>query len=460
METAPHASTDASGVRPRPSANAEPSASLGWSVADGAFHAVMLGAGECFLSALAVELGHRGAALAVLLTMPQLVGALAQLASGPLTRALGSYRRVVVAGAVLQAASHMVFMAIALLGVRSLAVLLAAKTLFWFSGSAIAPAWGAWMAGLTEGVDRERYFARRSAVAQVSLLVSFLSAGAGLYLGQHTAAVQVLPVFVALHGVAVVARAMSAYALHRQATGPAPLPGARPAWAALREAFRASSFRVPAFHGAVLLGAYVAVPFFTPYMLRELRLGYAEFTVLIAAPIVAKIAFYPMLHRVRARLSFTWLLGAAGLGISFVALVWGLTTNFGALIVAQMVSGVAWAALEFGSFQCQLGASPPEHRVAYLSLANSFTGGVQLVSALLGGALLDQLALSYQTVFVISGAGRAAAVLCAFVVLAVESRRSARAHNPTIATTAPASLAEARAELGRARSAVQESRAA
>ena len=394
---------------------------LRWSVADGASHAVMVGVGESFLGALAVELGHRAEALALLLTLPLLVGSASQLASGSLTRLLGSRRRLVVVGAVLQALSHVAFMGIALFGVRSFSALLAAKMMFWVSGSLIAPAWGAWMATLTENVDRERFFARRSAIAQVCLLVAFLGAGAGLHLGERYGLHRVLPVFVVLHSIAVVARLLSAFALYRQDEGRAPAlsrdstPDS--AWLRLRQAAREGRWRTPAYLAALLFGAYAAVPFFTPYMLTELKLGYLEFTALTAAPILSKIGTYPLLHRIRRLLSLRSMLLASGLGISAVSFLWAGTREFEMLFAAQLLSGVVWAGLEFSSFQCLLGASPAECRLEFLSLSNSLTGSVQLVSALLAGVLLSRYHLSYQTIFLLSGIGRALPVVLAHAMI-------------------------------------------
>jgi hypothetical protein len=54
------------------------------SLFDGVLYAIMVGCSESYLGALAVELGHRGTSLAVLVTVPVLIGAVAQLASGTL----------------------------------------------------------------------------------------------------------------------------------------------------------------------------------------------------------------------------------------------------------------------------------------------------------------------------------------------------------------------------------------
>ena len=75
---------------------------LWWSVADGVLHALMLGLSESYMGALAVELGHQDTALALLATVPPLLGAVSQLLAPWLVLQVGSRKRMVVGGALLK----------------------------------------------------------------------------------------------------------------------------------------------------------------------------------------------------------------------------------------------------------------------------------------------------------------------------------------------------------------------
>lgn len=63
--------------------------SLVISVVEGSLNAVMLGAAESYLGALAVELGHGPLSQAWLATIPLACASISQLASGPLARVWG-----------------------------------------------------------------------------------------------------------------------------------------------------------------------------------------------------------------------------------------------------------------------------------------------------------------------------------------------------------------------------------
>lgn len=406
--TASHSVDEVQGIRK----------SLRLSVVDGVLHAVMLGACESYLGALAVELGHDDANLALLATLPLVIGALSQLVAAPLTRLAGSHRRFVVAGALLQAASVAGLVLIATLEVPSLAPLLLVKIAFWSSGSIITPAWGAWMARLTHDVDRERYFARRSGFVQAALTIAFVGSGATLHLG-HAALTRS---FAIVFSVAVLARLGSALALALKTE-----PADETAHAGshdlgrLRQALREGEWRIPAYLAVLMFGAQIAIPFFTPYMLRRpdegLGFEYATFTGLMALSILGKALMFPQCHRLAGRFGLRPVLLAGGIGVAAIPFVWYASPSPAAIAGVQLSGGMAWAALEYASFQLLLRGSPDACRTEFLALAGALAGFFQLAGALVGSWLRQSQALPYTDVFLVSGILRsfALAVLLAGV---------------------------------------------
>lgn len=372
----------------------------------------MVGVAESYLGALAVELGHDDRALALLTTVPLLCGALAQLAAGTLARLVGGTRRFLVAGATLQALCLSAFVVIAWLEVRSLMWLLLAKVAFWCAGSVIAPAWGTWMGRLTEHIRRERYFAWRSSMVQLVLLCSFT--GAGALLAQRSEGD--LRVFAFLHLIGLSARLCSALALSRKAEvaddhGAEGPPSTSTERTSLTAAVREANWRVPLYMGMLMLFAHVSVPFYTPYMLRDLQLDYLSFAALTSVSILVKALVFPLLHPIAARFGLRTTLACGGLGISFVATSWAYVTSVPGLAVVQAISGASWGALEFASFQLLLHSAKAEVRLSFLSLASCLQGVAQLSGALLGSLCLDLDGIDYRGVFLLSGIGRALALL-------------------------------------------------
>ena len=384
----------------------------GLSVADGMLHAVMLGVAESYLGAMAVELGHRDVALALLTTIPLVVGALAQLAAGPLTRWLGGRRRMIVAGASLQAVSQLGLVAIALGHETGIWPLLVVKTLFWTSGAVIAPVWNAWMMSLTDARGRERWFAWRSAAVHLALVGAYLGAGFFLDHARHVGAL--FRGFAILYGVGIAARLVSAVLLRLHADPPPEAPSEdTPAGsgARLRRALTSGEWRVALLVAGVMFGTYVAVPFFTPYMLRELGLDFDTYALLTSVAILTKSLVFPFYGPLAERLGLRRVMLGAGALVTCLPLAWALVPTVPGLVVVEVFSGVAWAGFEFATFQLLLQGSPASCRVEFFSLASSVAGVAQLAGALVGSAALAGLALSYQEVFIASAALRGAAVL-------------------------------------------------
>lgn len=366
----------------------------------------MVGVAESYLGAFAVELGHGPRRLALLSTLPLLAGAVIQLLSPVLCALLGSRKRLVVAGALGQTASLAALFAIAVSGSSSVPALLLAQVAFWISGGAMAPAWNAWMASLTVHTERPRYFARRSGINQLALLLAFGGAGCAL----HHAGASVLRCFIILFAVAFVARLASVGALLAQADIQPPrrlrlseahvAPRARQAW-------QQGDFQVATYLCALAFGTHLAAPFFTPYMLRELSLDYKSFAALSASAILAKAVAFSCCHRVAARVGLERMLTWAGAGVALTPFVWACSSELGILIFAHVLGGMVWAAVEYTSYQLLLDHAPADLTAEFFSLSNCMTGLAQVTGALCGGLLLSRGVASYHELFSVSALARA-----------------------------------------------------
>lgn len=385
------------------------------SVVEGMCHALMLGWSESYLGAFAVAQGHGPLALALLSTLPLVVGASLQLGASALVHALGHRRHVIVLGATLQALSQLGFIAIAVGDDRRLWPLLTVKCVFWGSGALIAPAWGAQMASLTQWVRRQRYFAIRSGMAETALLLAFAAGGVWLHQAQGELARQR---FAWMFAAALVARAVSAVLLAWQYDPDHLGRDARPpSLANFLEAARASRWRISIYIGAMMFGASIAIPFFTPHMLGNLGLGFDEYALLLSASILAKALSFPLCHRIAAAIGLRRLLVISGIGVAILPLLWIPFETVTPLLGAQLLGGVVWAGLEYASFQLLLSSAAEHHRLEFLSLSGALGSLLQLAGALCGSWLLASGVLDYAMVFLVSAVLRAAALGVLVIVI-------------------------------------------
>lgn len=417
---------------------------LQMSMVEGGLHAVMVGVAESYLGAFAVELGHGPQRLALLATLPLFIGACFQLLSPKLCAWLGSRKRVAVAGALGQTASLALLLIVAALESRSLLWLLAAKLGFWTSAGCMAPAWNAWMASLTLHTHRPRYFARRSAINHLALLIAFGVAGVALQL----AGARVLSCFVALFAAGLLARLASVFALAAQHDIDPPVRSfqlSATVLPRLRHTVAQGRFQVAGYLALLAFGTQISAPFFTPYMLRELELDYAHFAALSALSIFTKAITFPCCHHLADRVGLARLLRWGGTGVALIPLIWAISGRFDALVLAHVVGGAAWAIVEYASFQLLLDAAPGDHTAEFFSLSNAVTGVAQVAGSLSGGLLLGGLALDYSAVFLLSALLRALPLALLFFALRVSGvPRHLRALYGRIGSVRPVAGAEQR----------------
>jgi MFS family permease len=386
----------------------------------------MLGASESYFGACAVSLGHADTAVALLATMPLFMGSIAQAFTGQLVLWLGSRKRLVLLGALGQALSHVGLIAVAAFSLQSFWLLLGLIIVYFMSGMVIGPAWGAWMGALTEGRDRERYFATRSTCVSISTLGAYL--WAGYHLRNGAAAHDLSHAYAWLFSIGLVARlASSLMIFHQPDLSPVVRDSMQRVLARTRSAVKGEGFRLAMLLSAFMLGAHVSIPFYTAYMLKTMGLGYDGFALINSVQLIAKAAAFPFTHRIAARFGLPRMLIGSMAGAALVAFMWGADRGIAGLVVAQVISGIAWAGYEFASFQMLLGSTTPKRRVEFLAMSAALGGMMQLSGALIGSFLLARLHLSYREIFLISSILRAIP-LVAFVPLFIT--RPARSLTP------------------------------
>lgn len=378
------------------------------SSADAAAFSIMVGAGETYLPAfvLAVGLGEVCAGLTA--TLPMLAGATLQLFAPRLIPYAGSHRRWVIFCAILQAASFLPLAGAAVVGRISWSAVLLVATVYWAAGMAAGPAWNTWMARAVPRSLRARFFATRTWIAQAAVLVGLLVGGMTL----HLASEQGLPVygFAILFGMACCARLVSAGFLARQREPKSPIPvDHRVSIAAFAGRLRRPEGRLLAYMLGAQAATQLAAPYFTPFMLGELRLGYGTYMLLLGTAFLAKAMALPKLGRWAHRLGPKSLLWIGGIGIVPLPAMWLVSTATGYLMALQVVGGVLWACYELGTFLLLFETIPDEERTSVLTSFNLLNALAIAAGSAAGGLLLGRVGQgrsAYMLLFLASSVGR------------------------------------------------------
>jgi MFS family permease len=383
-------------------------------VGDGVAYSLMVGLGETYLSAFVLFLGLSAVSSGLIVALPMLGGALLQLAAPWGVRRLGSYRRWVVSCAIVQAASLLALVAAEALAGWAGTVAMMAATVYWGSGLATGPAWNAWVEEIVPRPIRARFFGRRARLCQIAVLLGFVAGGALLHVG--AAEGRSSGAFATVFAAAAVCRFLSAWFLSRQ-TEPASCRRPEPAlsFRAIRGRLRDhAAARLLAYLFAAQAAVQISGPFYTPFMLRELRLSFVEYTALVALAFVAKAATSPLYGRLVQRIGAKGLLWIGGAGIVPVAGLWVVSHSFPYLVAVQILSGAAWAAFDLAMLLIFFDAVPRARRTSVLSLFNLGNAASTVTGAMIGGGLLTlagQDAGAYLWLFGLSSVGRAVSLV-------------------------------------------------
>ncbi|MFN8178819.1 MAG: hypothetical protein U0167_12895 [bacterium] len=389
--------------------------------AEGAAYSVMVGVGETYIPAFVLALGMGEVASGLISTIPLLAGGLIQLAAPSGVRRVGSPRTWSLMGAGAQAAGFVPLAVGAWIGGMPGALVFASATLYWGAGMAIGPAWNVWVERLVPPFLRARYFARRSSVAQLCVLIGLLVGGLTLQ-------------FTAAHGKALVgfgilftlAAAARFYSIRYFVIQTDVKPGTFavrgfPALTLLRKMPSGAGPRLLGYMLALTATVMIAGPFFSAYMLRQLALPYWTYMAIVGTSIAAKVVALPFLGAFARRFGLGKLLRLAWVGIMPMAALWLVSDRVEYLIALQIFSGVAWAAHEYATFLLLFDTIRAEHRTSVLTAYNLGNAVATVAGSLVGGWLFERVGsgiAGYRTLFAASSLLRLA---CVVLMLQVET---------------------------------------
>lgn len=390
----------------------------------------MVGAGETFLPAFVLALGLGQVASGLVAALPFLAASVIQLASPWAAARVGSYRRWVTWLALLQALCFLPLAWAAWTRALPAWVAFGVVTLYWACGLASGPAWNTWMSSVIPLSVRVRYFAFRSRMGQVGLLLGLVAAGFGLqyYKGQG----RELFAFGVLFLCSALFRLSSAYCLSRQSERPRLAATQRKVpWRELIARVRGGrDGRLILFLVVFQMAVHISSPYFNPYMLQQLDLPYVEYMGLVAVSFLTKILIFPRLGQFGKRVGPFRLMQASILGTACLPLLWMVSQNYIWLAATQIASGAVWAVFELGMTLALFEAIRDDERTDFLSLYNFVNAAAIVGGSLIGARLLGafgETMEAYMIVFAISAVARmGCTILLERVVLRPEERRNGR----------------------------------
>lgn len=357
--------------------------------ADAFAWALMTGCGEAYFVAFGLAAGLGEVTSGLLATVPLLLGAAVQMISPWGIRRFGSLRGWIASNAGIQALSLVPLVVMAEIQYAPAWAIFALASIYWAAGLATAPAWNTWVTKLVPSPLRARFFAHRSRVAQVGLIVGVAGGGAILQWGK-SAGVE-LAAFGVVFFIAFLARTASSWLLSRHSDAP---PGFERRIEPLSRASIAPFLAegkgrmVLLYMLAVTMSVQVSGPFFTAYMLEELRFNYLELMLMTVANVLSKVMFLPVIGRFAKSQGPGRLLWIGGLAITPAATLWLVSGDFWYLMALQFVVGAGWACWEMATFLLVFDTIPEDRRTPVLTVFNLANAVSIVLGSVIGAVIL------------------------------------------------------------------------
>jgi len=312
--------------------------SLRLSIWEGCFYAVMVGASESLALFLAVKRGATAPELAVLTTLPVLLGAFSQWVVPFFVRLENLKRTMLIfIGIQMVGLLGLVFAAVA---PNPFPYFLGSLSLYWVGGLTCGPLWLDWISNWLPRNRMSRFLSRRNSLLAFVTLASYLVSTTFIYFSKSYKG------FACVFALALVARLLSWSTMFRQKSPPLPT--------------RDTPFRpvVPeSGHGRVVVlcilftvlfkfTVNLSSPFFLPYTVKDLHFDLWQYTLLTAVPFVGRFAFLSQWGE--ASKSFRPMVG---LQIAMVLIavnpsLWTYNQNLGYLMTLELFSGALWGGFD------------------------------------------------------------------------------------------------------------------
>ncbi|MCI0499146.1 MAG: MFS transporter [Planctomycetales bacterium] len=249
-----------------------------------------------------------------------------------------------------------------------------------------ASAWSDWMSYLIPRRRRGAYFSMRSRILTLVQLVISLAAGRIL----DTFAGKILLIFSLIWTASFLTRLIGGWFIAAQYEPPAvrQRPAEQGAFLDFLRQLHTSAFgRFVLAFSLLNFGAYLSGPFFTIYMLNDLKLNYLEYTILVSIPSLMVVLTMSFWGRLCDRIGYVMPMRLFSTLIMGLPLVWIVTRSYWLLGCVQVLAGISWGGIQMASFNYTLDAVGSKNRLRSISYLNVITGFCIFAGCSLGGLL-------------------------------------------------------------------------
>ncbi len=370
------------------------------SIRDGSFYSIMDGMGLRYITPYALSMGSSNKLIGVLGVLPALLGNILRVFFNK-SFYKKSRKEIVLHFIFIQAFFWIPLLLVGLsyfffglsLFYASLFLIICYSVII-ISGVIAAPAWTSWMQDLVED-HRGEYFGKRNRINGLVLVISMLTAG---FILDYFSKGQIFFGFVILFGLACIGRYISFSFLKKQYE-PKAIKDDKAYFSFFQfiKKMPSNNFgRFVIFISLTSFAVAIASPFFSVYMLKELKLSYLSFTLINLSALISPILFLSFIGRLSDKIGTVRIMKISGFLIAFVPLLWIFSiflVNFSPLIlitylfIIELFSGFIWAAFNLASSNFIYDAVTKQKII----LCFTYFGFINSIGAFFGGFIGGQI---------------------------------------------------------------------
>ena len=363
------------------------------STIEGTFWAIMYGAGESYISALAVFLNFSAFQISFLNSFPQFIGSCFQLLSSIIKNQFKSIRRFVAIISLIQSFMW-VLIIICILYFPSYTIILLWTCLYFSIASVIGPAWTAWMGYFVPNRLRARYFGKRNRIIGFISFISTFIAGYILDIFENN----MINGFIIIFTIAFLGRLISAFYLNKKYDF-----DSNENINLLKYLYsfknmlvdKNKSFYYIIFNSYISFSIMFFGPLFSIYILREMELGVIVYTINMTLWQISNFASSNYFGNLCEKIGDYKVLKLSTYTIIFLPIFWILLyyLNDNYQIIAtcsvSILAGVCFSAYSLSSFNMIYKISKKDEVIHFTAVGSFLRGVAILIGGILAGLIVE-----------------------------------------------------------------------
>ncbi len=360
----------------------------------------MIGTGESFFVAYALSLGYTQLQAGIIVTVPIFIGGILQMVSPYGINFVKSYKTWTVVGAFLQACIFLIFVFFSHTLTTSFILLFVLVSLYWSLSLGITPSWNSWISSYLKPEQIRTFFPQRNIILALGTLTGLLLSGLSLQYAPKT--IWGIKSFSVLFLFCFLFRFLSSLCLlfHPNVEFKKLVP--RLSTEVPENPFIKRFIRYSALFK---LGVYFSASFFAPYMIKQLKFSYIEFSLVLTSAFLGRAFFSHYLKKRLENLDINRVYLLASTGISFIPLLWIFFANFEFIFLLEIITGMLWGAFEVAFYIICFEVIPTQDQSKVISRYNflhTIAIGIGSLSGLWLFSRFEANAQTYYMIFAIS----------------------------------------------------------